>query len=521
MEDEKKEEVNHGLKLIVKSSVIVFAALILSKIFGYIYRIIIARHFGPEVYGVFSLSMAIVGLLVIFSLMGFSEGIVRQISFYRGKNEINKIRYIYRFTSATILLTSIVISIFLFFSSSYISTSIFNNESLTTYLRILSFVIPLWSFAIYFLSIMRAFEKIKEGAIIDDVIQNVFKVVTLILLIFLGINSNAIIFSFFLGIFVAFTISYLYCRFKLPQIFLKNSLSKKVKHKVSADTMRYSIQMMFFGIMISIFYWIDSFAIGFFKSAVEVGLYNAVIPIALLFNMVPEMFLQLFFPLVTKEYSLKKFEFIKRTSKQIGKWIFMINLPMLFLMMLFPDVIIQILFGHEYIIATNSLIILSFGAIFSSVFMISNNLLSMAGKSNVILYDIILASLLNLILNIILIPMPKILWINNVLGINGAALATTTSLIVFNLLFLFQAKHYTSITPIQKGMFGIFLASLPPFILLFFLKKILEITSILFFSLSIMFLLIYLLLLFLFRAFDKEDVIILKSFKGKINEYLN
>ena len=170
MEGKEKEEIDRGLKLLANSAVIVLMAIVFSKIFGYIYRIVIARYFGPDAYGLFSLSIAIVGLLVIFSLMGFSEGIVRYISFYRGKNEINKIRYLYRFTFLIVLLSSVSISLILFFSSKYVSTSLFNNDGLLIYLKIFSFLIPFWAFAIFFLSIMRSFEKIKEISIIDSIL---------------------------------------------------------------------------------------------------------------------------------------------------------------------------------------------------------------------------------------------------------------------------------------------------------------------------------------------------------------
>ena len=77
MEEGKKEEISKGLKLIAQSSVFVFMAFMFSKIFGYLYRIVIARHFGPEVYGLFSLSIVIVGWFVAISWLGFVEGILR------------------------------------------------------------------------------------------------------------------------------------------------------------------------------------------------------------------------------------------------------------------------------------------------------------------------------------------------------------------------------------------------------------------------------------------------------------
>lgn len=513
MEDEKKEEVNRGLKLIVKTSIIVLITFLFSKIFGYLYRIIIARHFGPEVYGVFSLAIVIVGWFVALSCMGFIEGVLRYLSLYRGKNEVNKIRYLFRFSSKILILSTLISSLILFFLSDYLSIVIFHNTALIPYLKTFSIMLPFWVFATYFVSIMRAFERIKEASIIDNIMQNLSKVGLLALLIFIGFNSNSIIISFFFGIIILFSFAFFYCRIKLPGIFAEYALNKKIKERISQSFLAYSWPMFFFGIVSGIFYWIDSFMIGFFKTAVEVGFYNAVIPLAILFNIAPEIFLQLFFPMATKEYSLKKIYLIKKISKQIGKWIFMINIPFFVLIFFFPEFVIGILFGKEYIVASNSLRILSAGAIFGSVSIVSNNLLSMAGKSRIIFYDLLGSSAINLILNGILIPMPIILGLNNSLGIVGAALATTISILIFNSLIFIQAKYYTSITPLKKEMLNILLAATLSSTALLFAEKLVPSGILQMILLSIMFLASYFLLLILFRAFDEEDMLIFSSFK--------
>ncbi|MBI2043112.1 flippase [Candidatus Pacearchaeota archaeon] len=517
MKSKNSKKIDEGLKLLVKSSVIVLIAFFLSKIFGYLYRIIIARYFGPEVYGLFSLSTAIIGGFVLFSLLGFDEGIIRYFSFYRGKNEINKMRYLFKFSSEILFFSTLIITLIFFLSSDFIAISIFRNPDLIIFLKLFIFVIPFWVFASFFLSIMRAFEKIKEISIIDSIINPFLKVVSLILLIILfGFNNNAVILSFMFGFLVISLSTFFYCKFKIPKIFLKYNLNIKTKKKITKDFISYSWPFLFFGIFSIFYYWTDSFVIGFFKSVTEVGFYNAITPIALLLNIIPAIFLQLFFPLITKEYSLKNFNLIKEISKQIGKWIFMFNFPFFLLVILFPEIIINILFGPQYLVAANSLRFLVIGALFASVFVISNNLISMVGKSRIILYDVIIVTVLDMTLNILLIPKPIIFGLDNSLGINGAAIATMTSVITCNILFFIQAKHYTSITPLKLSMFKIFLASLIPFFILLILSKLIFINLLSFILLTILFLLIYLFLLFLFKAFDEEDVMIFRTIKRKI-----
>ena len=86
-EKDNEAEINTGLKLIAKSSIVVFIGVFLSKLLTYIYRILIARHFGPEIYGLYSLASIVLGLFVVVSSFGLINGLTRFIPIYRGKNK--------------------------------------------------------------------------------------------------------------------------------------------------------------------------------------------------------------------------------------------------------------------------------------------------------------------------------------------------------------------------------------------------------------------------------------------------
>ena len=80
-----KTELDKNLTLIAKSSIIVLIGVFLSKIFTYGHRIIMARYFGPETYGILSLALAITTIFATFATFGLKDGLVRFVPFYRGK----------------------------------------------------------------------------------------------------------------------------------------------------------------------------------------------------------------------------------------------------------------------------------------------------------------------------------------------------------------------------------------------------------------------------------------------------
>jgi len=508
----QKEKFNHSLKLLAKSSIFVFFSILLSKILAYLYKIIIARKFGAEGYGIFSLSTMIFSIITIIFSLGISEGIVRYISFYRGKKENSKINYIFKKSSILILSSSIIGALIMFFLSEYISINIFHNPQLIIFLKFLSFFVPISVASGIFTSTIRAFEEIKWSSFIKNILGNAIQLITLIILVYLGFKTNSIIFSYTLGIVGIFIVSYFICKIKIFKFFKKEKISKEVQRKTSHSLYSYSWPLMFLTIISMVLYWIDSFAIGYFRGASEVGIYNVATSIALLFNILPQIFIQLFFPLITREFANKNIILIKRLSKQLGKWIFILNFPLLVLLILFPGEIINILFGSEFILAKTSLIILSIGIFISSIFKISTYLILTKEKSKIVFMNLLIVSIINLLLNLTLVPK---------YGITGAAFSTMISQILISTFLLFETKFYFSIVPLKKEIFKILLGSLVPIFILLSIKKYFPLNWISFILQAIFFFLAYFLLALLFKGLDKSDLMILNLFKSKIKDIIS
>ena len=172
-------------------------------------------------------------------------------------------------------------------------------------------------------------------------------------------------------------------------------------------------------------------------------------------------------------------------------------------MFLFPGAIINLLFGKEYIIAETALRILAVGTFIAcSTIYVSDNLLSMKGKSKLIMINILVAAILDLLLNILLVPK---------YGINGAAMSATITQILLGTALIIDTKYYLSIIPVRRKMLKIFLVSLIPTIFLIYSRRIIPINFVSMFLLGFLFLLLYLLLILITRCLDKNDFMVLKS----------
>ena len=110
-----------------------------------------------------------------------------------------------------------------------------------------------------------------------------------------------------------------------------------------------------------------------------------------------------------------------------------------------------------------------------------------------------------------------IMALDNSNGLIGAALATLVSVIILNALFIIQAKLETGIFPFKKRMIRILLILIIPFFLIFYIQSKIDVNLFYVLFLTLGFLLLYFLLLILFKGLDQKDVMIAKAILKKIN----
>ncbi len=508
MEGKESTELNRSLKILVSASFIVVITTILSKILTYLYRIIIARNYTPETYGVYSLSLMVVGWITVLAGLGFAGGLSRYIPYYRGKNEEYKSSVLVRKISLLLLISGILGMFIMLALSGFIANNLFHAPELESLLMIFSVAIPFTVLAGVFFTVLRSYEKIGWLSFIVNILQNSVKILVLIALILLGFGAKSIAFSYVAGIAIALTVAYMVSRRKVSILFRKqDKKSSSAKDKnLMKPLISYSWPLIIFGFMSSILSWTDTFMIGLLSTTENVGFYNAALPIALLITMSTDLFRQTLLPLITKEYGKKNMQAVKSISKQVTKWLLIAAIPIFTAIYLFPEEAIRIIFGPEYLPSTDALKVLSVGFFVTSVFFVSPEILLMKGKSKLILANTLVVVLLNLILNYFMI---------NLYGITGAAISTSISLILLSFLFTYQSWKVSSIFVMKKDMLNVLLSGVLSFVLtlvasLYFGKDLFGALAS-----GTVFIVAYPLALYLTKSIDLNDYSILAAIKGK------
>jgi O-antigen/teichoic acid export membrane protein len=171
----------------------------------------------------------------------------------------------------------------------------------------------------------------------------------------------------------------------------------------------------------------DTFFIGFFLDAKEVGYYAAATGISRFFWVAPQAIQTISYPAISEYWAKRNIPGLELMVDRSMRYAALALIPLGMMMGLFSSEIITWIYGQEFFNSSLSLQILLVGTIFFGIFFTSiGGALAGANRPDLSLKAASLGAGLTIILNIILVPN---------FGIVGAAIATTSSLIFFACLY--------------------------------------------------------------------------------------
>jgi len=511
LETAPQNRVNESLQKIAKGSSITFIGLILSLLPILIIRLIIVRQWTESDYGIFSLVLSILTICCTVGALGLQSGLGRNIAYVRGTKEYNKIP---PYVSASIwfsFIASVIIGFLLFLFSEYISKNLFHEPTLIIPLKIMSFIIPFNTLINVIVSIYRGFDQVKPTVYFQQILGNALFLIFMVLMIIFDQSFINIFYALAISIVVTFILLLYYSIKKIQtlEIFSIKSLKSPFSKELMASSFPLLITSIF-GIIIS---WADTILLGIFRNTTDVGLYNAAVPLSQIISFPLAALLLIHLPIFTGLFAKNKNEEIKRSYSILTKWLCYVTLPLFFLLFLYPEPIIILLFGQNYISASFVLRISSIGLIIWNLAGPCGMTLVVMGRYRFEMFSWIFAAMMSVGLNIVLIPK---------YGIDGAAVATASSIIIAVIVKSWKLYTISGVQPLSKNLLKptfLFMIIIIPIYLIpkFFFTIEWWMTPMLF----ILFYVIYLSAVLITKSLDKEDINMIQLFETKAKIKLN
>jgi O-antigen/teichoic acid export membrane protein len=492
------------LKRITKGALIVFIGMNLGKLISYFLRMFIARSFGPEDFGLFSLVSAIFGIVTTLALLGLPRGVERFLPFYLGKDDKAKAKGVVFSAFKIMLPLGVLAFIIIYFFADVISVYAFNEPALTPLLQLFAFSIPLSMILSILIGSFKGFQNMRNKALIEDITRPLSTILVLLFIFFFiysGINGTA--YAYFFGYLIAALLGTYLLRSNLK------SLGKDIKHVPRGrELLIFSWPLIMANYLGMVIKWTDTMMLGIFTSSDIVGLYNvALLTSNLLFSIMMPL-IYIFLPVITEIYAKGKKEELSEVYSSVLKWGFAATLPFFLLILFFSDNVLSVLYGQEYVAAALPLIILSIGQMFLLFSRPSSNMLIMMGKTKLSLLVTSIGTVLNIILNVALIP----IW-----GMYGAAVATASTFLLIALLNVFFSQRHLDIRVFRLDQLKALVAGgVSMSVFYFSIKLFYSNPPVWLLAISFpFFILLYGLLFLVMRGFDENDAIIMRSIEKK------
>ena len=498
---------DQSLLKIAKGGVLILIGIIIGMILDLVARVIIVRYITQNEYGIYSLSLVLFNAFALISILGLETGAPRQIGLYRGKGDRPKTEGTVLSSLQIAVISGICFSLILFFTSDVISFRLFHNPELSRPLRFLCIALPFYVLIRILGSVFRGFDRVEPTVYFQQISQKALFPLLLAIVFFLNLQLMGVFYAFIASFLFTFIAFIMYTVRKLPlNLRSKSSISTIFPGK---ELLLYSLPLLVVAALNYVTGWTDTLMLGYFRASDAVGLYNAALPLAHALGVVLIAFRFLFIPLMSQLYARNQINEIKRSYTILTKWSFAVTLPIFLIFVFFPEVILSALFGPQYEGASIALQILASGFFINNIIGLNGATLITMGKARFVMWSTLFAVILNIILNIVLIPN---------LGIIGAAIATATTFAMKNILWSLGLYSFARMHPFTRNFLKPFIA-LAAFIVvvLLIVESLFSVTSV--WLLPLFFLLfigVYVLSLLVTRSFDKEDIALLLIIEKKL-----
>lgn len=426
------------LKELFKGSSIAFFFKILSVLLSYVFFYVLAKKFGAVGLGIFNTCFTVLILTSVIAKLGLDTALVKYIAEYVVKDNKQGIGKLYLVSLLFIFIFGTIIGLLIYLFSIKLSFLFFDNSNQGHLFRIIGFTIVPFSITQLNSEYFRGLKKITAYS----VLQNGTVYFIILMLIFLASqyyhNVDFLIYSlFFTSVFLMLLSTFLIFKNDFAFRFKKIIDSKNKSGINKRQLLSVSIPMLFSNSLFFVMTWTDTLMLSAFHSEDIVGVYNIALKIASLNTIALIAINSIASPKFSEIYSSEGKRRFKRIVQQTTLISWLVSLPVFLVILIFPESILKI-FGQEFLVGKNALIILSVGQIVSAFAGSTMIVLNMTGREKAGRNILIVTVILNILINYILIPR---------YGIIGAAIATMFSTVFWNLVsVLFIYKSFGFLT---------------------------------------------------------------------------
>lgn len=383
-------------------------------ILSYIFTLYITITYGADVFGLITIGLSVFMIAGVVGKLGLDINIVK---FYSHDPHLSDSGLFYKSIFKTFIFSSFL-ALVLYYGSDYFVNTVFRDPKpgLIKYLNWLLPAIPFWTITMVSAGFLRAKRLNNFFAFYSNAARFLFTLLLLFVFSLYSDNPLIVVKAHFFGVVFLALLSLTHAALKLKTFKIKSRQNSWAFLKDSFPMMMSDAILVLMGVM-------DTFVMGIYETDSNVGIYSVAIKIVTITRFSLQAVNSILAPKIAKSFAEGDESISKKIILFSAKLNFLISGSFIALILIFNKTLLG-LFGQEFVLGSNILILLCLGQIINSFSGPGGMVLQMIGKQ-VIYQNYVLAALaLNLILTFLLTP---------TYGGMGAATATVISLAFWNI----------------------------------------------------------------------------------------
>jgi O-antigen/teichoic acid export membrane protein len=414
---------------LLKGSSISLVLKLSAMLFSYLAMLFITNHYGAAEWGLFTLCFTILSIVILLPKFGFDNAIVRIITELNTSNSKAEIATVLKKVFIISIAISLIVIVLLNMFSETLVYKVLKEPKMEPYITLITYILLPTVLLVIISATFQALKKTMLFMLFQTALINIAFLVLLIVFYFIEIKIKifevylyATLAALFIGSIVFFRV--------LNKNNNKGSISSQKKYTYSKIA-SISFPMMLSSSFALLMGWSDILMLSYYKTTVDVGIYNSSLRLAALSGITLIAVNAIAAPKFVEFYSKKNMSGLKDTVQKSTKMIFFMSAPILLILIIFSKQILSF-FGDEFIVGYLALIYLCASRFVNAISGSVGYIMQMTDQQRTYQNIIIIAFLINLMLNFLLIPKH---------GFNGAAIASSIAMVFWNITLVIIIKR--------------------------------------------------------------------------------
>lgn len=436
----------HQYKKVFSSSTIVFTGLVIRIALIMLFEILAARYLGPEKYGTFSLAFTIIIILSTIPTLGLIQSVRRFIALFKDQDDLSKVKGIVHLSMLWTFIGGVILILIALLLKPLLNSSSFASSDTPYLISLLIVIVPFFAVRKIAISVFSGFKHSIYKVLLEDIIEPGMRIVTILLVIALTGSILELVYLTIAGYILLGIIS-ISLIFRSYHIITKEEFKTDIPWRVFFG---FSGAMIISELIELILSWIDIIMLGILSSDQQIGLFRAASQPAMLASTILTSFAFIYMPIATEHYRRNNKSEWGGLNNLISLWSMTLAFPISAVCIAYPETVIDLLFGQDFIASKEVLRVLGISYLFHSACGFTGLNLIIGDKSKIQMTGKVLSLLLHTLLNIWLIPM---------YGAYGAAISILLSIVFSNFYNLGWTNYFFKINPFDTKYFLLLLVN--------------------------------------------------------------